>query len=1050
MAKIEVKEQLKSLLRELFQLDNTDLDFGIYRILNLKSKEVEDFISVQLDAKVEEVKEKILQRQNFDIKAEFEAAKKELSDKFQVNFQIEGDIDIKANQYGQLALFKEPFNRLKDAKEKMDALKVSEDTEKSIYNELHRFFDRYYEGGDFISKPRAGKNNYLIPYEGEEVKLYWANHDQYYIKTGENFKNYVFTNQSHDPKTLIQVEFKVIDAEVSVNNNKEEKGRLFVPTENPVEWIVEESKLLVKFYYKVPNAEEKKLYGDKQSIKSDNKGINQRLLAIIAAKVKEINDKELLFFHTKTRTNTKGVIQPIFQYHLERYTTVNKFDYFIHKNLKEFLSRELDFFLKTEVLSIQFLNSEWSELEVQEAIKNNLLKASCIRELAIIIIEFVGELEDFQKRLYEKKKIVVQSDYCLTLDLISPKIYEEIINYILTDAERKQINEWLALNFISDVDLITNKKGRVKDKKSDILSDAKSFLKHHDKLLIDTQYLPANLKWKVLCSIEDIDNNANGLLINSDNWQALSLLMSKYSGRIHCNYIDPPYNSETSDFVYKNSYKHSSWLSMVVQNLRLSKKLLSKDGVINCAIDDFEVMNLGHAFNNVFGIENKLAHLVIEIKPSGRTRDEYLATSHEYVLIYAKDKEDIEVNFKELSDEKKAEYKFIDDVSAYKWRDFLRTGGYSTPEERPNSFYPIFYSTSDSKISLTETEGYIKIEPIDSDGKFRVWRKTPPSFIKHYKNGDIMVEKVNGNYKIRIKDRIKDGTRPKSVWIGASYDAASHGTKLLKKMFRESPFTFAKSLYAVQDTLALSTDSNSIILDQFAGSGTTGHAVIELNRNDDEEGKRKYILVEMGKYFDSATKARILKSAYSDKWKDGKPIGFGISHLFQYLKLEQYEDSLNNISFNEPNTQLSFLDTIRYQLRSGINGSDSLINLSKFSSPFNYTMKIIRQNEPISDTPIDLLTTFNFLLGIDIIRFKVENYSNCEYRIVFGKKLQQQYIIIWRNYVENELNLTAEQDWITHMGWYDKNAILFCNGDNAFSANPIEPEFLRLMTEPIN
>jgi adenine-specific DNA-methyltransferase len=382
MAKLEVKEQLKSLLRELFQLDNTDLDFGIYRILNLKSKEVEEFISVQLDAKVEEVKDKILQRQSTDIKTELEAAKKELTDKFQVDFNVDGDIDAKSKQYGQLPLFQEPFNRLKDARERLNVLKVSEDTEKSIYNELYRFFDRYYEGGDFISKPRAGKNNYLIPYEGEEVKLYWANHDQYYIKTGENFKNYVFNNQSADPASLTQVEFKIIDAEVAVNNNKEEKGRLFIPTENPIEWLPEERKLLVKFYYKVPNAEEKKLYGDKQSVKTDNKGINQRLFAIISAKIKEINDKELLLFSGKTRATTKGDAQPIIQYHLERYTTVNKFDYFIHKNLKEFLSRELDFFLKNEVLSIQFLNIEWSENEIQEAIKNNLLKASCIRELA--------------------------------------------------------------------------------------------------------------------------------------------------------------------------------------------------------------------------------------------------------------------------------------------------------------------------------------------------------------------------------------------------------------------------------------------------------------------------------------------------------------------------------------------------------------------------------------------------------------------------------------------------------------------------------------------
>ena len=246
MATTDTKQQLKDLLRELFQLNNTDLDFGIYRIMNIKSKEVENFITKDLDEKVESVKSKILDRQSGDIKAELEEAKTKLEKDFQVNFQQDGDIEAKANQYGQLALFLEPFNKFKTAKEKLDNIRVSEDTEKSIYNELYRFFERYYEGGDFISKPRAGKNNYMIPYEGEEVKLYWANYDQYYIKTGDNFKNYLFNNQSADPKTFTQIEFRILDADIAMNNNKEEKGRLFVPIEEPFEWIEEERKLLLK------------------------------------------------------------------------------------------------------------------------------------------------------------------------------------------------------------------------------------------------------------------------------------------------------------------------------------------------------------------------------------------------------------------------------------------------------------------------------------------------------------------------------------------------------------------------------------------------------------------------------------------------------------------------------------------------------------------------------------------------------------------------------------------------------------------------------------
>ena len=248
----------------------------------------------------------------------------------------------------------------------------------------------------------------MIPYEGEEVKLYWANYDQYYIKTGDNFKNYVFNNQSTSPDTFTQVEFRILDAQVTLNNNKEEKGRLFVPTEDPFEWIADERKLLVKFNYRVPTAEEKKQWGDKQSVKTENKGINQKLAAMVGKIAAKIADPELLVFLSTTKPNSKKEAIPIFQHHLERYTTVNNFDYFIHKDLKAFLRRELDFFLKNEVLSIQFLDADWKEQEVQEAIKNNVLKAAAIRDIAFLVIDFMSELEEFQKRLFERKNLLLK------------------------------------------------------------------------------------------------------------------------------------------------------------------------------------------------------------------------------------------------------------------------------------------------------------------------------------------------------------------------------------------------------------------------------------------------------------------------------------------------------------------------------------------------------------------------------------------------------------------------------------------------------------------
>ena len=563
MATTDTKQQLKDLFRELFQLNNTDLDFGIYRIMNIKSKEVENFITKDLDEKVESVKSKILDRQSGDIKAELEDAKAKLEKDFQVNFQQDGDIEAKANQYGQLPLFLEPFKKFKTAKDKLDNLRVSEDTEKSIYNELYRFFERYYEGGDFISKPRAGKNNYMIPYEGEEVKLYWANYDQYYIKTGDNFKNYLFNNQSADPKTFTQIEFRILDADTAMNNNKEEKGRLFVPIEEPFEWIEEERKLLVKFNYRVPTPEEKKIWGDKQSVKTESKGINQKLAVMVNDAAKEIKDTELLVLLGKTKANSKGEAIALFQYHLERYTTVNKFDYFIHKNLRGFLHRELDNFLKSDVLSIAFLDADWKEQEVQEAIKNNVLKASAIRDIALVVIEFISELEEFQKRLFEKKKFVVESNYCMTLDRIPTSVYDEVIEYILTDNDKKQIADWIDLKFTSGTELEADTaKAKGKKKEEPTFDTAKEYLTANNKLVLDTKNISDNLKWKLLAAIDNLDENTDGLLINSENWQALNLLQTKYKGKVQSTYFDPPYNTG-SDFAYKDAYRESSWLTLI-------------------------------------------------------------------------------------------------------------------------------------------------------------------------------------------------------------------------------------------------------------------------------------------------------------------------------------------------------------------------------------------------------------------------------------------------------------------------------------------------------
>jgi len=384
----------------------------------------------------------------------------------------------------------------------------------------------------------------------------------------------------------------------------------------------------------------------------------------------------------------------------------------------------------------------------------------------------------------------------------------------------------------------------------------------------------------------------DNLIIKGNNLLALYSLRKRFRNSVKLIYIDPPYNTkgDANTFSYNNTFNHSSWLTFMENRLIVSRELLRNDGVIAIAIDDEEQAYLKVLADDVFGRENFIGNLVIQIKPSGRTNDAYFATCHEYVLFYAKNKDNVDINFMPLTEEQKKQYKEGLGDEIYKWRDFLRTGGYSTPEERPNSYYPIYYNPETEEISLSANEGSIEIWPIDSEGKKRVWRKTPSSFQEHLNVGEIKVVNNKGIYKVRIIDRVKSGIRPKTIWTDKKYDAATYGTKLLKKLFDgDKVFSFPKSLYAVKDVISLFTDSdeNDLVLDFFGGSGTTAHAVSELNHEDG--GNRKFILCEQMDYVESVTAKRV---QMINKEFDEDSTLWGGNNSFLYMELAQANQKL--------------------------------------------------------------------------------------------------------------------------------------------------------------
>lgn len=380
-------------------------------------------------------------------------------------------------------------------------------------------------------------------------------------------------------------------------------------------------------------------------------------------------------------------------------------------------------------------------------------------------------------------------------------------------------------------------------------------------------------------------DNKDNLIIKGNNLLALHSLKKRFAGKVKLIYIDPPYNTpgDANTFNYNNSFNHSTWLTFMKNRLWVSKDLLRNDGVIAITIDDTEQAYLKILCDEVFDRQNFIGTLVIQSKPGGRTNDTYLATSHEYVLFYSKVKDAPQINFFELSEVQKRKYKHGKGENSYKWRDFLRTGGYSTPEERPNSHYPIYYHSKRNHISLEKlNDEYIEILPIDSSGRERVWRKIPSSLQKHIEQGEIKILKTkNGEWKVKIIDKIKEGIRPSSVWVESRYDASTHGTKLLKRMFDgKKVFSFPKSVYAVQDVIEMFTERgrNDIVLDYFAGSGTTAHAVMNLNRKD--SGNRQFILCEQMSYLEAVTTERVRKIIEENNGGD-----------FVYLELMKWNEN---------------------------------------------------------------------------------------------------------------------------------------------------------------
>jgi len=1041
-------DDLVKKLKEIFQIDRPELDFGVYRILNARSSEINDYLEKRLKAKV-------AQSLAASGAANMEGLQKELKEK--------------EEQYRADGIDPATVPKIFQLREKLAVYGAGAfEHENAVFTHLLTFFSRYYDKGDFISQRRYKGDTYAIPYAGEEVVLHWANKDQYYTKSGENFANYAF--KLDDGRT---VRFRLITADTAKDNRKDnDKERRFVLIEPHTRILTDEESDMddVGAYGNTPLLPITEENGElvlRFEYKAMPKGSKQDALVqdAVSKVLADLNVKARWLDLSKREPTEKNPQRTLLEKCLTSYTMKNTADYFIHKDLGGFLRRELDFYIKNEVMHLDDIQYAEKFADIEK----NLRLIQTLRAIALDLITFLAQLEDFQKKLWLKKKFVVATHYCVTLDRVPVSLYPAIA------ANPKQWEQWEKLGML--------------DSKASLFKLAKAgsgkYLKEHPYLMVDTALFDAVFKDALLMAVDNLDESLDGLLIHGDNFQALNLLQERYREQIKCVYIDPPYNTDSSAICYKNGYKSSSWATLIEGRLQKTRSMMTDDGVLVAAIDDAQQRELNFLLSENFS-ENLLGTICVRSNPSGRPTQTGYSVSHEYLLVAGQSEKSV-IGRLPPTPEQRARFNQNDEDGVFEWRNLRREGSNSDRNARRGLYYPIYIKGSEIRtpkmtwddnnelwvIEEQPAEGEQVVYPDNDEGAQKTWRWEWKTVMKSISSLVVRKDRSGKDYVYYKRRPNEDGVVSVSSWFDAKHSATEHGTALLKNFFGKNPFSYPKSIYAVADSIYIAGASSpqTIVLDYFGGSGTTANAVIKLNR--EYGGHRKYILVEQGEYFDTVLKPRIQKVIYSADWKDGKPTTpeTGISHAFKVLKIESYEDTLNNLQLRRTQQQQSLLDTLsptvqeEYLLRYllDIESRGSLLTVEQFNKPFDCKLKVtVDSAGAYEERTIDLVETFNYLIGLRVKHIDMQREKG--FMTITGwLPTGEKTLVLWRNteIVDYEaLNRLCDKLAINPAD--SEFEVVYINGDHNIPAvfttteaeggitktlkiRQIEPEFLNRM-----
>ena len=731
-----------------------------------------------------------------------------------------------------------------------------------IYNKLYTFFDNYLNetGTPFFTDTPIYKNIYAKIYSNsKDTSLFYKTQNLYYVKSDTLYQSLIL--QSNTGKFSLyfdasefkqnadnnknKVIFKFDDISLVSANEQDEKSAFENSSENSI----------LQITIKVSN--QKDLFPNLSAVfKSNSNEFSDEFL-------KTLSQRQII--SKKPTQSELDELKKLFR----AYKKQNEIDFFIHKDALGFLKEQFDLWM----FSYLYKDSEFQEWSAF-AIK----RLQMVKNLAYELIEFIAKFENELKAIWLKPKFAKNTQYVFSIDTILSKAYKDsptlaegargrvdklgtLLECIFSDSHfESQITEWKELNLV-DEDF----------SKKDILQNEK-----YKFLPLDTKHLSKENKFALLNAFENLETLLNGELIKSDNFQALNTLMPKYQGKIDLIYIDPPYNTGNDDFIYADKFNHASWLSMMNNRLELSKNILNDKGSIFVSIDDNEQANLKLLMDSVFGDENFVSNIIWQKKKGGSQDSQNFAKEHEYILCYSK--REWQIN-DETQRQSESDFCKVINGEKAKILKLEKWGAGSSREDAPSLYY-----------SIKDPNGK-NFYPIAPNGTKGRWRKKPENLDSEH---IYWQEDSKGRltpYEVIYFDEVKDKEKIiKTRTIFTDYGTTTDATKEILNLFNnQKVFDTTKPEKLLNRIAEIASKENSVVLDFFAGSGTTCAVALKLGR--------KFLGVEMGEHFYKVALPRLKKVLAGFASGISKECEFKGGGAFRYYELESYEEALLNCEY---------------------------------------------------------------------------------------------------------------------------------------------------------